>query len=146
MHGILNITQNIGETQTHGIELGLTGTAVATEQFKWTVNGNISANKNKIVSLYGELDESGNEINDLANSWFVGEPIQVNYGYKMIGIWQLGEEAEAAIFDREPGDTKIEDVNGDQVINDDDRQIIGQRDPKFTWGLSNSFSYKKFRC
>ena len=144
VHGILQITQNIGETQTHGVEVGLTATAVAAKNFRWTVNGNIAANKNKILSLYGELDEEGNEINDLANSWFVGEPIRVNYGYKMIGVWQLGEEDEASVYDREPGDAKIEDLNNDGMINDDDRQVIGQRDPKFTWGLSNSFSYKNF--
>ena len=144
IHGVNRITQNIGETETKGIELGLQGTVVKTNQFTWYVNGNLATNKNKIVSLYGELDENGNEIDDLANSWFVGQPIRVNYGYRIIGVWQLDEAEEAAEWDSEPGFIKLEDVNGDGQMDADDRQIIGQQDPKFTWGLSNSFSYQNF--
>lgn len=144
VHGINEVTQNIGETETKGIELSLGVIPVKTNEFTWQVTGNMATNKNKIVSLYGELDENGNEIDDVANSWFVGQPIRVNYGYKMIGVWQLNEAEEAAAYGVEPGTVKIEDVNGDGAITEDDRRIIGQIDPKLTWGLSNSFTYKNF--
>jgi len=144
VHGINEVVQNIGETQTKGIELALSVIPVSTKDLNWTLSGNLAASKNKIVSLYGELDENGQEINDLANSWFIGEPIRVNYDYKMIGVWQLDEAAEAEAWGSEPGDIKIEDVNKDDHLDDRDRQIIGQLDPKFTWGLSNSVAYKNF--
>lgn len=144
VHGISEIVQNIGETETKGLELSLSVIPVSTRDFNWTLSGSFAANKNEIVSLYGALDENGEEINDLANAWFIGKPIRINYGYKMIGVWQLDEAEEAAKWDAEPGYIKIEDVNGDGVLNDEDRQIIGQQDPKSTWGLSNSFAYKNF--
>lgn len=142
VHGINQVTQNIGETQTRGLELSLSVVPSATQDFNWKISGNFATNKNKIVSLYGDLDGDGLEIDDLANAWFVGEPIRVNFDQKMIGVWQLGEEEEAAIYDRVPGDAKIEDVDNNGVLDDDDRQIIGQQDPKYTWGLSNAFQYK----
>ena len=142
VHGINQVTQNIGETQTRGLELSLSVVPWVTQDFNWKISGNFATNKNKIVSLYGYLQEDGEEINDLANAWFVGEPIRVNFDQKMIGVWQLGEEEAAAVYDRVPGDAKIEDVDDNGVLDDKDRQIIGQRDPKYTWGLSNAFQYK----
>lgn len=144
VHGINQVTQNIGETQSRGLELSLSVVPVATKNFNWKLTGNFATNKNKIVSLYGYLQENGEEVNDLANAWFVGQPIRVNFNQKMIGVWQLGEEEEAAVYDRVPGDAKIEDVDNNGVLDDEDRQIIGQRDPKYTWGLSNSLRYKDF--
>ncbi|WP_372935211.1 SusC/RagA family TonB-linked outer membrane protein, partial [Mariniphaga sediminis] len=144
VHGINSVVQNIGKTQTNGVELALSAVTVSTKEFNWKITGNLAYNKNKIASLYGELDEEGNEINDLANAWFIGKPIRVNYGLKMIGVWQLDEASEAEIWDAEPGHFKIEDVNNDDKLDDKDRQIIGQIDPKFTWGLSNSLAYNNF--
>lgn len=144
VHGINQVTQNIGETQTRGLELSLSLVPITTQEFNWKISGNFATNKNKIVSLYGYLQENGEEVNDLANAWFVGQPIRVNFNHKMIGVWQLGEEEEAAVYDRVPGDAKIEDVDNNGVLDDEDRQIIGQRDPKYTWGLSNSFRYSNF--
>src|SRR5690606_28116058 len=97
--------------------------------------------KNKIVSLYGELDEDGNEVDDIDNKWFIGSPINVNYGYVWDGIWQLHEADQAAVYGSQPGYLRIKDVDGNEIIDGDDRQIIGQRDPKAIWGLTNTFSY-----
>ncbi|MCK0132002.1 TonB-dependent receptor [Flavobacteriaceae bacterium F08102] len=144
VHGINQVTQNIGETETQGLELSLSAIPYTTQDFNWKISGNFATNKNKIVSLYGNLQGNGEEVDDLANAWFVGHPISVNFAHKMIGVWQLGEEDEAAIYDRVPGDAKVEDVDKNGILDDKDRQIIGQQDPKFTWGLSNSFRYKNF--
>jgi len=97
------------------------------------------------VSLYGELDEEGNEIDDIGSRWFIGEPIAVVFDYKRLGTWQLDEAEEAAVYGSEPGYAKGEDVDGgDGVMNIDDMQILGQRDPKFMGGMTNTFSYKNF--
>ncbi len=145
VHGITSVTQNIGETENKGIELSLTSRNVVTQNFTWVMSGNMAAVKNKIISLYGFLDEQGNEIDDVGNKWFIGHPIRVNYDYVIDGVWQLEEADEAALWGSQPGFVKFRDVNGDTLLTAEDRQIVGQLDPKFIWGLSNTFSYKNFR-
>lgn len=148
IHGIREITQNIGETKNVGFEASVNSRNIIKKDFSWTTAANFSTNKNEIVSLYGELDEEGNEIDDVGNRWFIGEPIRVNYDYIWDGIWQLGEEEEAAIYNKYPGGSKLVDISGpdgtpDGVIDpNDDRVIQGQRDPKFIWGMNNTFTYK----
>jgi len=67
----------------------------------------------------------------------------VFYDYKKEGIWQLGEEAAAAANGQEPGDIKVQDVDGNGVITTDDRIIYSQR-PDVTFGFNNTFNYKGF--
>ncbi|HSI75843.1 MAG TPA: SusC/RagA family TonB-linked outer membrane protein, partial [Lunatimonas sp.] len=138
------ITENIGETQNNGIELVLHSRNLVKNKFQWSTTGNLSYIENKIISLYGALDENGNEIDDVVNQWFIGHPIGVNYDFVWDGVWQLHEETEAARFGTQPGFVKLKDVNGDGELTPDDRQIIGQIDPKFLWGFSNTFSYGNF--
>lgn len=67
------------------------------------------------------------------------------YDYKKEGIWQLGEEAAAAANGQEPGDIKVQDVDGNGVITTDDRIIYSQR-PDVTFGFNNTFNYKGLIC
>jgi TonB-linked SusC/RagA family outer membrane protein len=142
VHGITRITQNIGQTENQGFEVSLTSRNIANQDFKWVTSGSVSFNKNKIVSLYGELDDEGNEIDDIANSWFIGHPINVVYYWVWDGVWQLDEAAEAAKWGSQPGFVKIKDLNDDGNIDENDRKIQGQTDPKFLWGMTNSWTYK----
>ena len=149
IYAVSSITQNIGETENRGLELSLTSENISTKNFKWETSGNIAFVKNKIVSLYGIKDSAGREIDDVANAWFIGKPILVNYGYKWDGVWQTDEAALAAIYKTQPGYIKVRDISGPNGVPDSlvspeyDRTIIGQRDPKFIWGMTNTFSYKK---
>jgi TonB-linked SusC/RagA family outer membrane protein len=155
VHGVGRIVENIGKTNNKGIEMGLNAHIVSTPDFKWTASGTVSFVKNKIVSLYGELDEDGNEIDDLGNRWFIGQPIRVNFARVNDGVWQTDDDiANSAQPDAEPGFIKIKDIGGDfdedgnpipdGMINDDDLIIQGQQDPKMLWSLTNKFSYKGF--
>jgi len=144
VHGISSITQNIGETENTGLELLINSKNIVSKNFLWTTSGNISFIKNKIVSLYGELDAEGEEVDDIVNNWFIGEPIRVNYGFVFDGVWQSDEAAEAAKWGTQPGFIKIKDINNDGKLTSEDKQIIGQRDPKMIWGLTNAFSYGNF--
>lgn len=144
IHGITSITQNIGKTANTGIEFSMNSRNIIKKDFKWVTSFNMAYVKNKIVSLYGELDDEGVEIDDVANAWFIGQPIRVNYDFLWLGTWQLNEEVEAAKYGSKPGYVKLKDVDGDYKINANDRVIIGQRDPKFLWGLNNTFSFKQF--
>jgi len=142
VHGITSITQNIGETENNGLELSINSRNFVTKDFTWSTSGNMSFVKNKIVSLYGDLDAEGREIDDIVNNWFIGQPIRVNYGFVFDGVWQMDEAAEAAEWGSRPGYIKIKDVVEDGSLTAEDRQIIGQRDPKMIWGLTNTFSYR----
>jgi len=154
VHGMTDITQNIGETKNVGFEASIVSRNIVKGNFSWTTSANFSTNKNEIVSLYGimedVLDENGNvigqrEIDDVGSGWFIGHPIRVNYNYVWDGIWQLGEEDQAAVYYKYPGGSKVVDQNNDNVIDPDhDRVIQGQRDPKVIWGMDNTFRYNGF--
>ena len=139
------VTQNIGKTQNTGFELSINSRNVVREKFQWMMNGNFSFNKNEITSLYGIKDPvTGKEIDDISNGWFIGQPVRVNYDYVWDGIWQLGEEEAAAVYGSQPGYVKLKDLNNDEKLDDKDRQIIGQLDPKILWGLTNTLIYGNF--
>jgi TonB-linked SusC/RagA family outer membrane protein len=138
VHGITSILQNIGETQNRGIEFSFNTRNIVKENFTWSTIGNISYLNNKILDLYG------NGLDDVGNGWFIGHPIRVNFNYVFDGVWQLDEAAEAAGWGSQPGYIKIKDVNNDGRITPDDRQIIGQQDPKLLWGMTNTFNYGNF--
>jgi hypothetical protein len=126
------------------MEFSIHSTNVTLNDFKWSTSLNLTFMKNEIVSLYGLLDEEGNEMDDVGSRWFIGEPIRVYYDHKVIGVWQLDEADEAAKYGSEPGWVKLEDTNQDYVIDAEDLQILGQRDPSTLWGMTNTFEYKNF--
>ncbi|HLN55052.1 MAG TPA: TonB-dependent receptor [Bacteroidales bacterium] len=140
-----SVTQNIGQTQNTGFEMSVNSRNITGSKFSWMTNGNFSYNKNEITSLYGIKDpETGKEIDDVSNKWFIGQPIRVNYGVVWDGVWQLGEEEAAAAYGSQPGYVKLKDINDDGKIDDKDRQIQGQLDPKLLWGLTNTLAYGNF--
>lgn len=145
--GFSSVTSNIGKTSTKGLELTLNTVNISTTDFKWNSSVVFSTNKTEIVELYGDGQD------DLGSGWFIGEPIGVIRDYTKLGIWQEDEIANGDHLDwdpvAKPGDVKLADISGpdgvpDGVINDDDRSILGQRAPKWTGGLTNTFSYKNF--
>ena len=140
VQGFTKILQNIGKTANKGIEIGISSTNIKTKDFSWTSSINFSRNKNKIVDLYGDGKD------DVANSWFIGQPINVIYGLQYDGIFRdFNEVIQSVQKTAQPGWVKIKNVNGDSTINTaTDRTIIGQEDPKFIWGLTNTIKYKGF--
>ena len=134
--GYSNVLQNIGETRNRGIEIELSAINIQTQNFTWSTDINFATNRNEIMSLYGEKED------DIGNLWFIGQPINVNYYWVFDGIWQLGEEDEAAVYGKVPGDIKEKDINPDGVIDDDDRMILGSQDPSWTGGITNRLQYK----
>ena len=138
--GFTSILQNIGKTANKGIDIGITSDNIRNKNFKWTTQLNFSHNENKIVDLYGDKKD------DVANKWFIGKPINVIYGLVYDGIFKTQKDLDASV---QPGAklgyVRIKNVNGDSTISaDGDRAIIGQTDPKFLWGLTNTFTYKGF--
>ncbi len=154
--------QNIAEISNRGVELTLNSRNIETKNFTWNSTLTFAWNKEKVESI--DLG-SGTTVDELiSEGLFIGEPVNTLYGLKKIGIWQLGEEEDAAVFGAVPGDVKIDvpglthtstgvytDADGnvytaDNVysISDNDRQILGHTTPDWTLGFQNTFTYKDF--
>ena len=131
------IMDNIGRTSNQGLELAINTKNIQKTDFKWESGFVFSTNKTKIEDLYGDRRS------DVGSRWFIGQPIRVTYDYRMEGVWQVGEDASKQDPGAKPGDLKFADLNGDGKITPDmDREILGQTDPKWTGGLTNTFHYK----
>ncbi|MDI9364110.1 MAG: TonB-dependent receptor [Flavobacterium sp.] len=151
--GVTQYYNNIGSLKNKGVEFELSTTNVITRNFKWSTSANLSTNKNEILELGKEayLHNSGERGEVYQNR--VGDPLIQFLGFKTDGVWLSRSDIDAAIAKGLtsslsnvfiPGGLKIVDVNGDNVIDNNDRTIIGTPYPKFTWGITNTFSYKAF--
>jgi TonB-linked SusC/RagA family outer membrane protein len=142
--GYGSINFNVGKTQNRGIELALSSVNIDQGDFKWTSNVTFTRNRGKIVELYNGKND------DIAKSWFIGEPLQVYYDYKKIGIWQTADAEEMKKFNDngatyKAGDIRVEDVNEDYKIDqNNDRQILGTNTPQWNGGITNTFNYKNW--
>lgn len=137
--GYSTVTSNIGSMENKGVEFAINSVNISTEDFTWDTEFNISLNKNKVIALTGGADIfSGSSIIR------EGEPVGSFFGFVHQGTWGTDEEDEAAKYLKKPGDIKYEDVNGDGVINDNDRIVIGNGIPDGYGTFLNSFSYKNF--
>lgn len=138
--GFNSVVYNIGKTRNKGVEVTINTENFRGKDFSWNTDFIFARNKEEIVELYGGKND------DVGNSWFIGQPLSVYYNYKFLGIWQLGEEAEAAKFGSsfKPGTIKVQDTKPDSQITADDRVIIGSTRPKFTASISNYLKYKNF--
>lgn len=137
---------NIGKIKNSGQELNITGVPVSTKKFRWDITLNFFRNRNKVV----DIDGTGKNLINGADpilSFFVGEPYGVVYDYKITGMYQLGEEIPSGLAAQgfKAGQYKIEDVNKDGVITPDDKQLLGRLDPSYSFGISNSVTYKSFQ-
>ncbi|MDX1364384.1 MAG: TonB-dependent receptor [Arenibacter latericius] len=137
--GFSNVFRNVGSMENKGIEISLNTTNIDNEIFGWNSNFNISINKNEVVELSG-----GSDIFLGSTLIRVGEPVSTFYGYIDEGTWSTDEAAQAAIYDRLPGDIKYRDLNNDGAINSDDRTIIGKGIPDGFGTFSNTFRYGNF--
>ncbi len=152
--GFTSVTSNLGEVANRGIEITLNTRIMNRDNIKWRSSLNFSANRNEIVHLYGDMvdikDANGNvigskEADDITNNWFIGHSISTIWQPRILGVWQLGEEADAAIYGQFPGDFHLKDVDGNGKINQADYEFQGQTDPLFRWNLRQEFNiYKNF--
>lgn len=147
------ILQNLGSMENKGIEV-----AVQSQNFKgnfnWTSNFNIAFNRNKILDLGGSdylftgwvggnlHSNNGTNVVRLAP----GMPVGAFYGSIYEGIWHSAEEIASVgtMPSARPGSMRFKDTNGDGVYNAHDDSYIGNPNPKFNFGLTNTFNYRQF--
>lgn len=146
--GFSTALQNIGKVQNRGVEIELMSKNIVGE-FNWSTNFNLSYNRNEVK----QLGPDGSPIIGY-NSDFpitkteIGKPIGYYYLYKTDGLFRDEEDCrvnQALSFankNPQPGDIKYKDMNGDGIIDLDDKADCGNNMPKVTWGFTNNFSYK----
>ena len=146
--GFSTVLRNVGSVTNKGVELEVGGVLLDDKNWHWTANANIAHNKNEVTSL-GNADyfiPSHGYTNPLIVK--VGEPLGSFYGYRFKGIIQSDEDLSKlptqTIAVVEPGNPKFEDVNNDGVVNENDRVVLGNIQPKFTYGLSTKVAYRNF--
>lgn len=145
---------NSGNVTNEGLELTLTYNVFRQSPLKWDLSANISFNRNRIGGLDG--DQYATALWSKADQVFLqrnGCPIGTLYGYVEDGYYDnisevRSSKAYATLEDAEAlrhvGEIKYRDLNGDGQITQDDRTIIGNTNPDFTYSLTSNLSYKNF--
>lgn len=142
--GYASSLQNYGSVENKGFELGIR-TKNLTNGFKWDTDLNFSINRNKVLTIGNGASSyiSGNYIIQ------VGKPLGTFYGTATDGILQTGEETAKGRFtgsaSPQAGDRLYKDISGDNTFTTAaDRDIIGNAQPDFIFGLTNNFSWRGF--
>jgi TonB-linked SusC/RagA family outer membrane protein len=129
--------RNVGAVTNKGVELGLTTVNYEGSNFSWRTTLNLSRNRNKVTELYGGLLNLG-----AGSSTQVGEPLNTFVGYKVLGLYQAGDACPIiAKAECSPGEYKLQDTNGDGLINDNDRVNLGNPQADFYGGFSSNMSF-----
>jgi TonB-linked SusC/RagA family outer membrane protein len=166
--GFATAFKNIGSVENKGLEITLNAKVLNKSKFSWNSSFNIAFNSNKILSLNDGQEALLTTIN-WDNQWRsspayiakVGQPIGQFFGYIWDGLYQMKDfnvtpsgsyvlktnvtsNSTTASSRIQPGHIKYRDLNGDLVINDNDKTVIGNATPKFTGGFTNNFKYEQF--
>lgn len=146
--------QNVASMKNTGIDLMISNRAKLTKDLRLNSTLTFTTYNNEITGIapgithfpFNSPANEANRIGGPATDNFVGSSLNTYYGYKVIGIFQNAAEVAAAPAQagKAPGRFKYADINGDKVINGDDRTIIGDPNPDFSYGLNLSLEYKNF--
>lgn len=142
VNGYTKTYANVGKTSNIGVDITLTTVNIKTKDFQWTTTINAAWQKDKIDEL------SNGKEDDINNNWFIGQALGVIYDYQSVGLWHESDAAEMAKYNANghsfsAGMVRPVDQNGDYKIDpNDDRVVIGHTRPRWTFGMTNTFSYR----
>ncbi len=151
--GYTNALQNIGEIKNKGIEFTLTSRNLVSN-FTWTTDFNIAFNQIEVMALGPDgspiISRQATSSSSPTHITQIGSVPGSFYGYQVIGVYQNQEDVEnsAVVLNGDgsvqsiPGRLKFADINGDGIINTEDRTILGDPFPDFTYGMTNRFSFR----
>lgn len=161
--GYESAMMNIGSMRNSGVELSLETVNINHKNFQWTTSFNIAFNRNKVTALTSGQQSLLTSVywEQRFNSQYpyitqVGKPSGMMYGYVYEGTYKADEFTGNYLKDGipymssvgkdsvKPGDPKYSDINGDGIIDDNDRTIIGCGQPLHTGGFGNSFYFYGF--
>ena len=167
--GFSTIAINEGTIRNRGLEFAVTSTPIKTRDFELSLNGNLTFNRNQIVTISETADTksiwvttdrqedvvmfegsqigSANYVCQSANIFMEGYPMGLFYGYKTKGIVPVGGSGLPLAnggAPGEPGQFDYYDLNGNGFLDIDDRTIIVDPNPDFIYGFDLSMTYKNF--
>ena len=160
--GFTSIMCNIGKTQNMGLDLGIRSVNIQKKGMNWTTDLNFSFYKNKVKALAGEsyfYEDANFGLNTQTHKIEVGKPLGQFYGYRTLGLYQVEDfdydpSTKTYTLKKDvpgrnnetvrPGMWKYEDLDGNGVINENDRTVIGNANHKFYGGLNNRLKIKDF--
>lgn len=144
-NGAGSTLKNLGRTEGKGLEVAATFEIVRKPKgFNWSIDATYFFNREKITQL-----TTPDEKSNLGAGWFVGQPLSVIFDYKKLGIWQTADAENGTLAQQTSpvqfaGQIRVEDLNGDNKIDANDRQILGNFQPKWEGGLTSRFSFRNF--
>jgi TonB-linked SusC/RagA family outer membrane protein len=133
--GFSSITRNIGEIENKGVEFTLNTTNISNKNFTWTTSFNLSHNKNKVLKIDGQQDTLSFNDGRFMNALIVGKPIGVHYGPKYAGVDPANGDP---LYYEQDGKTTTNDYNSAGSF------VVGDPNPKWFGGITNTFNYKGF--
>lgn len=151
--GYSNALQNIGAIQNKGFEFTLTSRNMV-KRFKWVTDFNFSTNDIKVTALGPDgspiISRQATSATAPTHITQIGSAPGSFFGYNVIGVYQNQQEIDSSpvikngngTIQSRPGQLRFEDVNGDGVIDVNDRTVLGSPFPDFTYGMTNTFAYK----
>ena len=162
--GFSTMWKNAGTVQNKGIEVALSWQDNIGKDFKYNVGYNVAWNKNKVTEINSnqKYNNGGNDLLSQGTGYMArfeeGHPIGYFWGYKTEGVMQNDADVQAYLqrncggnaanslqsTNIKPGDLMFVDVNGDGVVNSDDKTEIGSPHPDVTMGINLGASYKGF--
>ncbi len=154
--GFESALANLGSVENKGIELALDAQIVrhSDDGFRWRTNVNFAKNTNKVLDLGGQpsifADLITTDYNLPGTVIQVGKPIGTFYGFRSQGVIRDSAQAATVTWKNfsgstfKPGDMLVLDTDGDGIITLNDRTDIGDPTPDFTYGFSNTFSWRRF--
>ena len=147
--GFTNALLNIGEVRNEGIEFNVKTYNIIKGKFKWSTNFIASTNENTLTD-FGNANGSiitPSDGNDRNTEWIisVGDPISNFYGFvydREVPLEYIERPFE--VINSKSEEVYVKDLNGDGLINDDDRTILGNPYPEFIWSVTNEFVIGRF--
>ncbi|WP_222930291.1 SusC/RagA family TonB-linked outer membrane protein [Larkinella punicea] len=137
-------TENVGSMRNTGLELALKAVIVNQKDVRFDAGFNITTLKNRVLSLGNVSQAIGTGPGSIGQVSILkpGESIGSFYGYLVDGVWQTGDDFGQAQTGVRPGDLKYRDLDGNKIINANDRVVLGKSLPDFYYGFNTSVSYK----
>ena len=143
--------RSVGRIRNKGFEFTVGWNDDISEDLSYVIGGNFATLKNEVRSLGGPIFLDAGQAEFRQRS-IVGEPYQAFFGYEVVGIFQNTEEINSSGYTGEfiadsglePGDFFFKDQNGDGVVNDEDRVVLGSYLPELTYGFNIGITWRNF--
>jgi TonB-linked SusC/RagA family outer membrane protein len=142
------VSRSVGVIRNSGIEVALNWSDEIAGGLRYNVGVNFTTVKNETRDIYGQPYIDGGQA-EFRQRTIVGQPLAAFFGYEVLGVYQTAEQVAAdpaavAQGGLVPGDFIYKDQNGDNVIDEKDRVVLGSYLPKVTYGANLGLSYKNF--